>query len=283
MAGNPTTSVQTASLLSIIEQGQRMESLFVNVLLESAMKLSSITDVNIFVMVDTAYGRKWAGRKGLRDEFMKGSIRRESPDEEICTETVVPGGVAHQQQQQQQQPPPPPPKESPYSSGGVARPSSPPPPGAIAPSHHSRSSARDHSPSSAVFGLNTLATAASVLNGQYAPPLPASFTNSPLMLAHLQQSAAAAAAGYPSPSSTHSSQYSSSSSSSAQARSSPSRPPHAASSVPKRVRDIPSQSSASLSPSLTRPTSSPSPRVASPAHSDKHIDQVNSRSVFFLA
>ena len=43
----------TASLLSIIEQGQKMESLFVRVLLEAAVKLSTITDANIFVMVET--------------------------------------------------------------------------------------------------------------------------------------------------------------------------------------------------------------------------------------
>ena len=48
----------TASLLSIIEQGQKMESLFVRVLLEAAVKLSTITDANIFVMVETV---SWDG------------------------------------------------------------------------------------------------------------------------------------------------------------------------------------------------------------------------------
>ena len=57
---------QTASLLNIIEQGQKMESVFVGVLLETAMKLSSITDANILVVVDTAHGRKWAGRRSLK-------------------------------------------------------------------------------------------------------------------------------------------------------------------------------------------------------------------------
>ena len=62
---------QTASLLNIIEQGQKMESVFVDILLETAMKLSSITDANVLVVVDTARGRKWAGRRSLKDEFVE--------------------------------------------------------------------------------------------------------------------------------------------------------------------------------------------------------------------
>ena len=77
---------QTASLLNIIEQGQKIESVFVGVLLETAMKLSSITDANILVVVDTSHGRKWVGRRSLKEEFVEGRLRLGSKDEEIIVE-----------------------------------------------------------------------------------------------------------------------------------------------------------------------------------------------------
>ena len=84
---------QTASLLNIIEQGQKMESVFVNILLETAMKLSSITDANILVVVDTAHGRKWAGRRGLKDEFVEGRLRLGTKDEEVTGAEGLNGGT----------------------------------------------------------------------------------------------------------------------------------------------------------------------------------------------
>lgn len=79
---------QTASLLNIIEQGQKIESVFVGVLMETAMKLSSITDANILVVVDTSHGRKWVGRRSLKEEFVEGRLKVGSKDEEIIIEGV---------------------------------------------------------------------------------------------------------------------------------------------------------------------------------------------------
>ena len=39
-----------------------MESSFCDVLMEAALKLASLTDANVFVMVETAEGRRFAGK-----------------------------------------------------------------------------------------------------------------------------------------------------------------------------------------------------------------------------
>ena len=43
-----------------------MESAFTGVLLESALKLSNVTDANIFILVETSEGRQWAGNRRLK-------------------------------------------------------------------------------------------------------------------------------------------------------------------------------------------------------------------------
>jgi len=77
-----------AHLTAIIDQITRMENSLVNILLETAVKLSTLTDANIFVMVESASGRKWAGRKSLRDEYVRGMLKPSSKDVEV-TETVA--------------------------------------------------------------------------------------------------------------------------------------------------------------------------------------------------
>ena len=51
-------------LLYIIRQS--METAFTGVLLESALKLSNVTDANIFILVETSEGRQWAGNRRLK-------------------------------------------------------------------------------------------------------------------------------------------------------------------------------------------------------------------------
>jgi len=77
-----------AHLTAIIDQITRMENSLVNILLETAVKLSTLTDANIFVMVESAGGRKWAGRKSLRDEYVRGLLKPSTKDIEV-TETVT--------------------------------------------------------------------------------------------------------------------------------------------------------------------------------------------------
>ena len=43
-----------------------METAFTGVLLESALKLSNVTDANIFILVETSEGRQWAGNRRLK-------------------------------------------------------------------------------------------------------------------------------------------------------------------------------------------------------------------------
>ena len=48
-----------SSLLELATQIQSMELSFTTILLEAAMKLASLTDANIFMIVDTQEGRRY--------------------------------------------------------------------------------------------------------------------------------------------------------------------------------------------------------------------------------
>ena len=47
------------SLLELATQIQSMELSFTTILMEAAMKLASLTDANIFMIVDTQEGRRY--------------------------------------------------------------------------------------------------------------------------------------------------------------------------------------------------------------------------------
>lgn len=63
-----------ASLLGLVSHLQSMESAFTGVLLESALKLSNVTDANIFILVETSEGRQWAGNRHLKEEFLNSGL-----------------------------------------------------------------------------------------------------------------------------------------------------------------------------------------------------------------
>jgi len=65
------TSAQ--SLLGLVSQLQSMETSFAAILMEAAMKLSALTDANIFVLIDSQDGRKFSGKRYLCDSYMSGS------------------------------------------------------------------------------------------------------------------------------------------------------------------------------------------------------------------
>jgi len=72
-----------SSLLGLVSQLQSMESSFASILFEAAMKLSSLTDAKVFLMVDSPDGRSWAGHPILRDTFLSEGLHPLEEDIEI--------------------------------------------------------------------------------------------------------------------------------------------------------------------------------------------------------
>ena len=50
-----------SNLIGLVNQLQHMESAFAAVLMEAAFKLSSLTETNVFILVETAEMRKFGG------------------------------------------------------------------------------------------------------------------------------------------------------------------------------------------------------------------------------
>lgn len=57
------------SLLGLVNQLQNIEMTFTTILMESAMKLSALTDANIFVLVESQEGRRYCGKRHLCDAY----------------------------------------------------------------------------------------------------------------------------------------------------------------------------------------------------------------------
>jgi len=60
------------SLIGLVNQLQTMESTFSTIMMEAIMKLASLTDSNVFVMVETAEGRRFCGKRHLCDQYLHG-------------------------------------------------------------------------------------------------------------------------------------------------------------------------------------------------------------------
>ena len=52
-----------------------MEAAFCSVLMEAAMKMASLTDAGVFVLLETREGRKFCGNKRLCEEYRGGGVR----------------------------------------------------------------------------------------------------------------------------------------------------------------------------------------------------------------
>jgi len=62
----------TQSLLGLVSQLQNMETCFTSILMEGAMKLSALSDAKIFILVETAEGRRFCGKRHLCDQYIRG-------------------------------------------------------------------------------------------------------------------------------------------------------------------------------------------------------------------
>ena len=62
-------------LLDVMTQLRSMEAALSSVLMEAAMKMASLTDAGIFLLLETDEGRKFCGNKKLCQEYRSGGVR----------------------------------------------------------------------------------------------------------------------------------------------------------------------------------------------------------------
>ena len=79
----------SSNLLNLVSQLQSMEMSFTSILMETAMKLSALTDASIFVLVETADGRKISGKRHLCDAYMSGSLIPTGQDVEFEVNPLI--------------------------------------------------------------------------------------------------------------------------------------------------------------------------------------------------
>ena len=68
-------AASSENLLNLVDQLQHLESTVTNLIFEMALKLSSLTGSNIFVMVETNLGRKYAGKPNLCAEYASTGLK----------------------------------------------------------------------------------------------------------------------------------------------------------------------------------------------------------------
>ena len=70
-------------LFTLLNQLQTVEKTFMNILMEAAMKLSSLTESNIFVLIETPEERKFAGSAPLCQSFIDDGLSYRDGDVQL--------------------------------------------------------------------------------------------------------------------------------------------------------------------------------------------------------
>ena len=74
----------TKTLLGLLSQLQTMEAKFASVLLESALKLMTLTEANIFILIEAEDSRRYyGGKEYLCEQFRKGALQPTDADVEM--------------------------------------------------------------------------------------------------------------------------------------------------------------------------------------------------------
>ena len=81
------TSVK--NVMAIASHLQFLESSLSNILIEAALKLTTLTDSSFFILIDGPNGRKYAGADALKDVFKKEGLMRENGDAEMNIEGEI--------------------------------------------------------------------------------------------------------------------------------------------------------------------------------------------------
>ena len=78
-------------LLGLMTQLHNLESNVASILMEASLKLCSLTDVNIFFLVETAEGRRFAGNPKYCDQFRSEGLLATEADVECVVNPAVSG------------------------------------------------------------------------------------------------------------------------------------------------------------------------------------------------
>jgi len=73
------------SIVDLVDHLRGMESNFTSILFETALKMASIADISVFLLVETAEGRKFGGKRHLCDSYVGAGLRSLSNDDAECS------------------------------------------------------------------------------------------------------------------------------------------------------------------------------------------------------
>lgn len=79
------------NILGLVSHLHSMESSFSAILIEAAMKLASLTDANLFILVETKDGRRFAGKRHLCNLYTSGGLAPIGSDLEMEVDPAVIG------------------------------------------------------------------------------------------------------------------------------------------------------------------------------------------------
>ena len=72
--------MSSQDLFQLLNQLQTVEKTVINILMEAAIKLSSLTESNIFVLVESPEERKFAGSSALCQSFVDAGLSHKAND-----------------------------------------------------------------------------------------------------------------------------------------------------------------------------------------------------------
>jgi hypothetical protein len=74
-------------LLDLANHLHNLESSFGKILIEAAVKLSQLTDINLFILMETPEGRKFSGKRHLCESYIEGRLHPIGNDVELVVDT----------------------------------------------------------------------------------------------------------------------------------------------------------------------------------------------------
>jgi hypothetical protein len=71
------------NLIGLVNQLQNIESTMMAAIMEMLMKVATLTDANVFLLVDAVEGRRFAGKRHLVDAYLSGTLAPVGTDVEM--------------------------------------------------------------------------------------------------------------------------------------------------------------------------------------------------------
>lgn len=73
----------SGALIGLVDHLQTMESMVTTILIEAAMKLATLTDAGVFLLVESRDGRRFSGKRHLCDAYLEGRLHPTDGDVEL--------------------------------------------------------------------------------------------------------------------------------------------------------------------------------------------------------